>query len=329
MLYSDSETDSAPIIGAVIPCFKVIPMIDGVLQGMPSFIDKIYCVDDKCPEDSGRYIQNNHQDPRIHVLFHQENLGVGGAVQTGYEKALEDGVDIIIKIDGDGQMDPRLAMEFARPIIDGDADYTKGNRFFWVQDTQKMPKIRIFGNGILSFLTKMSTGYWNVFDPTNGYTAIHARVLRKLPFKYVSKNYFFESDMLFHLSIVRAVVQDVPMTAVYDEEESNLSIRKVLTPFLKGHFRNLAKRVLYMYYLRDFHLASLELLLGFLSLTFGVGFSAFKWYSSIASGIPTTAGTVMIGALTILVGIQMLLGAANFDIQNVPRTPIHPQLKKK
>lgn len=314
-------------LAVVIPCYKVISTIDAVLHAIPQEVNLIYCIDDGCPQHSGDYIEQGCGDPRLTVLYNEQNQGVGGAVQTGYEQAIADGADVIVKIDGDGQMDPRLLMGFAGPILRGQADYTKGNRFFWVADTERMPKLRVFGNGILSFLSKLSSGYWNIFDPTNGYTAIHSEVLRKIPYRHVSKNYFFESDMLYQLGLVRAVVQDVPMVARYQEEKSNLSIGKIIFPFLRGHTRNLIRRLIYMYYLRDFHLASIELLFGSLCLLYGFLFAGVKWYQSNASGTPTTAGAVMIGALLIIVGVQMLLGAVNYDIQNVPRNPLHLNLK--
>ena len=320
-------SESAYKLAVVIPCYKVISTIDAVLNAIPEEAELVYCIDDGCPDQSGNYIEQNCGNPRLTVLYNEHNQGVGGAVQTGYEQAIADGADVIVKIDGDGQMDARLLMGFAGPILRGQADYTKGNRFFWVADTERMPKIRIFGNGILSFLSKLSSGYWNIFDPTNGYTAIHSEVLQKIPYRRVSKDYFFESDMLYQLGLVRAVVQDVPMVAKYEEEESNLSIGKIIFPFLRGHARNLIRRLVYMYYLRDFHLASIELLLGSLCLLYGFVFAGLKWYQSAASGMPTTAGAVMIGALCIIVGVQMLLGAVNYDIQNVPRSPIHLDLK--
>lgn len=314
-------------LAVVIPCYKVRDTIDEVIQSIPQFIELVYCVDDCCPQHSGKYIEKNHTDPRLVVIYNKHNLGVGGATQAGYRQAIADGADVIVKVDGDGQMDPRLISCFVEPIVNGQADYTKGNRFFWVTSTENMPKVRVFGNGILSFMSKLSSGYWNIFDPTNGYTAIHARVLEKIPYQKVSKNYFFESDMLYQLGLARAVVQDIPMLARYGDEESNLSIRKIVFPFMRGHTKNFIRRIVYMYYLRDFHLASIELLFGSLSLSFGVFFAILKWYESVASGTPTTAGTVMIGGLAIIVGVQMLLGAVNYDIQNVPRNPIHRNLK--
>jgi glycosyltransferase involved in cell wall biosynthesis len=313
-------------IAVVIPCYRVGAKIDGVLAQIPKNVSWIYCIDDACPEKSGDYIERTSNDPRVRVLYHSNNQGVGGAVITGFDRALADGADIIVKIDGDGQMDPQLLPCFTRPILSGEADYTKGNRFYWIGNLEGMPPIRIVGNAILSFLTKLSTGYWNIFDPTNGYIAIHSAVLRALPYKKISKDFFFESDMLYQLGAIQAVVKDVPMIARYEDEQSNLSVRKVVRPFVRGHMRNLVRRIIYTYYLRDFNLASLELLIGALLLIFGVSFSAVEWTRSILTGSLATAGTVMIGGLSIIVGVQMLLGGVNYDMQRVPRSPLHATL---
>lgn len=123
---------------------------------------------------SGEYVKAHCTDPRVTVVKHEKNKGVGGAVMTGYRAAIADGAKVIVKIDGDGQMDPSLLREFVMPILGGEADYTKGNRFYDLSNISRMPAMRLFGNAGLSFLAKLSTGYWNIFDPTNGYTAIHA-----------------------------------------------------------------------------------------------------------------------------------------------------------
>ena len=245
---------------------------------------------------------------------------------TGYRAAIAGGADIIVKIDGDGQMDPRLVPLFVAPIIAETADYTKGNRFYRPESLEGMPLARLLGNALLSFLCKLSSGYWNIFDPNNGFTAIHVNVLTALPFEKLSRGYFHEADMLFRLSTVRAVVVDVPMDASYGSEISNLRIMKVMAPMLWWHTVNLFKRLVYSYFLRDFHLASIEWLLGPLLLTFGTVFGLFEWYKSSTSGQIASAGTVMIAALPVLIGIQMLLSAINYDIHNVPHRVIHPNL---
>jgi len=158
------------------------------------------------PDASGKFVKEHCHDLRVHVIYHESNLGVGGAVMTGYRAALKDGADIIVKIDGDGQMDASLISNFIEPILAGEADYTKGNRFFNLEEIRSMPGLRLFGNAVLSFMTKLSSGYWDLFDPTNGYTAIHVDVARHLPFNKISSRYFFETDMLFRLNTLRSVV---------------------------------------------------------------------------------------------------------------------------
>jgi hypothetical protein len=189
-----------------------------------------------------------------------------------------------------------------------------------------MPATRLVGNAVLSFMAKLSTGYWNVFDITNGYTAIHARVARHLPMAKISRRYFFETDMLFRLNIVRAVVVDVPMDAAYGSEVSNLRIRRIVGEFLAKHTRNFFKRIAYNYFLRDMTVASLELVLGAALLLFGLVFGSWHWWRSAQLGLATPLGTIMLAALPTLVGLQMLLAFVGFDVANVPRRPIHADL---
>ena len=186
-----------------------------------------------------------------------------------------------------------------------------------------MPKVRLFGNAVLSFMTKLSSGYWDLFDPTNGYTAIHADVARHLPFEKISHRYFFETDMLFRLNTLRAVVVDVPMDAKYGDEVSNLKISKIVGEFLVKHVRNFSKRIFYNYYLRDMSLASVELPLGVFLFISGCGFGAYHWLNSLQEGVATPAGTVMLAALPILMGTQLILAFLGYDIANVPRRPFH------
>ena len=242
---------------------------------------------------------------------------------TGYKAAIEEGMDIIVKIDGDGQMDPELIENFIEPITSGMADYTKGNRFFDLEEIRSMPKIRIFGNAVLSLITKLSSGYWDLFDPTNGYTAIHCDVARHLPFSKISSRYFFETDMLFRLNSMRALVLDIPMAASYKNEVSNLIISDIASEFLLKNIRNGFKRIFYNYYLRDMSLASIELPFGLVMFLFGIFFGMHHWRLSFVEGVTTPAGTVMLAVLPIILGFQLILGFIGYDIANQPRIPIH------
>lgn len=315
-------------VAVVIPCYKVKTHILSVIAAIGPEVSAIFVVDDKCPDASGDFVRSNCTDRRVTVIENDENLGVGGAVMRGYAAAIANGSEIIVKIDGDGQMDPALLPIFTAPIMSGDADYTKGNRFFDPEAFARMPKARIAGNATLSFMTKLSSGYWNIFDPTNGYTAIHARVAEHLPFHKISNRYFFETDMLFRLNSFGAVVVDVPMTALYADEVSGLKIEKILPEFLAKHCRNFCKRIIYRYFTRDFTAASLELLAGLLLFGFGCVWGVYHWYQSSASGIAATAGTVMIAALTFLMGVQLLLAFLNYDIASVPKRVLHTSLTR-
>jgi len=313
-------------IAVVIPAFKVRQYIDQVLSDIGDEVGIIYVVDDCCPEGSGEYVAENCKDPRVSVLNTSVNSGVGGATLTGFRKAAADGADILVKLDGDGQMNPGHIPQLVAPIVNGDADYSKGNRFYDFEMVSQMPLVRLIGNLALSFMTKMSSGYWKNFDPTNGFVAIHSKVFNQLPVEKISKRFFFESDMLFRLGTLQAVVADVPMKAIYGNESSNLNSLKMILPFFYGHIKNFHKRIFYNYFLRDFTLASLELVIGSIFLVFGVVFGAQKWKLSIETGVPVTSGTVMLAALPIIVGIQMLLSFFSFDISNSSSMPIHKKL---
>ena len=322
----DPGVVAAPRVSVVIPCFKVRRHVLGVLASMPDWVTDIYCVDDACPEGSGDFIEQHCDDPRVHVHRHRENQGVGGATLTGYREAAADGVAVVVKVDGDGQMDPALLPLFIAPILRGEADYCKGNRFWNLGEIKQMPWLRRVGNLGLSFLSKASTGYWDVFDPTNGFTAIHGNIVSRLPVESISKRYFFETDMLFRLNAMRAVVVDVPMDAKYGDEVNNLRISQVLGEFALKHARNFAKRILYRYYLRDLSIASLELLASILLLGGGLAFGFFHWVIALRTGVSTPTGTVVLPALAIISGLQFLLAFLGYDIASVPRRPIHPSL---
>lgn len=310
---------AAAQVAVVIPCYKVERFILEVLTRIGPEVAGIYVVDDHCPAGSGGLVEQHCSDRRVTVLRHEVNQGVGAAMITGYRAALAAGADVIVKLDGDGQMDPALIPAFVAPIVAGEADYAKGNRFFRLDEVRSMPPVRLFGNAMLSLITKVSSGYWNLFDPTNGYTAIRAETLRSLPLDRISRRYFFETDMLFQLNLARAVATDVPMPARYGTETSGLRIRRALVEFALKNVRNAVKRIVYNYYLRDMSLASIELPLGLVLLTFGVAFGAYHWYLSWRLGRPASAGTVMLSALPLLTGIQFIIAFLSYDISSVPR----------
>ncbi|WP_349972427.1 glycosyltransferase family 2 protein [Pseudomonas caspiana] len=312
-----------PKVAVVIPCFKVCRHILSVIKLIGREVTRIYVVDDKCPEGTGLFVKEHCTDPRVKVIFNPENRGVGGAVMAGYVAALAESMSIIVKVDGDGQMNPALIPDFIAPILSGEADYTKGNRFYNLEEIRQMPTTRLLGNTALSFMTKLSSGYWDLFDPTNGYTAIHLNVVKILPLGKISSRYFFETDMLFRLNTLRAVVIDIPMDAQYADEISNLKISRIASEFLVKNIRNTAKRIFYNYYLRDMSLASFELPLGIILLLFGTVFGLWHWMDSIHTGTVTSAGTVMLSALPVLLGTQLILAFIGYDVQSIPKRPLH------
>lgn len=310
------------MIAVVIPCYKVKKKILDVLAAIGTGVDRIYAVDDACPDGSGKFITENQSDPRVTVLFHVKNQGVGGAVKTGYRKALEDGATIVVKLDGDGQMDPALITRLIEPIVKGDADYVKGNRFYDLVNLAGMPAVRKLGNSLLSFVSKAVNGYWHIMDPANGLTAINRTALSMLPLDRIDNRFFFENDMLFRLNTIRAVVQDMPMRAVYGDEKSNLRIGTTLFRFPFKYMNRFFKRIFYNYFLRDFNIGSLELLMTIIFFTFGIIFGSLKWEQSLVSGQPATAGTVILAGLPIILGFQSLLAFLHFDLINVPQKPL-------
>ena len=313
------------MIAVIIPSYKVKDHILDVLASIGSNVSLIYVVDDACPENSGSFVEENTTDLRIKVIYHEKNKGVGGAVISGYQQAIVDGASIIVKMDGDGQMDPDYIAKLILPIEKGEADYTKGNRFYDIEKLLVMPRVRLIGNSCLSLINKIVNGYWNVVDPTNGFTAIHIEALKLIPLHKIDNRYFFESDMLFRLSVLRAVVKDVSIPAIYGNEESNLKIGKVLWEFPLKYMNRFLKRFFYNYLLRDFNAGTIQILGGTFAIITGLVFGIYHWIVSSQAMAATPTGTVMISILLIILGFQLLLGALNFDVQNIPNHPIQKQ----
>ena len=308
-------------IAVVVPSYRVTDHIQEVLSRIGPEVEQIFVIDDACPDNSGDFVEKSVKDKRVTVLRHTTNQGVGGAVISGYRAALDAKADIVVKVDGDGQMDPALIPRLVEPILRGEADYVKGNRFDSLEDLFEMPRVRIFGNAVLSFWSKLSTGYWSITDPTNGFTAIHSKALKSVNLDKLRKSYFFESDLLFRLSVVSAVVTDMPMKAVYGEERSHLRIRKVLFEFPYRHTVNLMKRVFYKYYLREWSIASFELPIGTAFTVFGIWFGLASVVAANSVGRAATAGQVTLSAVGIILGVQLLLSFLAYDIQAEPRIP--------
>jgi glycosyltransferase involved in cell wall biosynthesis len=308
------------IVSVIIPCYNVARHIEEVIKHLPAEIDHIITVNDRSPDEvEGVILRLQKENNKIIYLKHEVNQGVGGAMLTGFKKSLELNADITIKMDGDNQMDPAYIPALLKPLIDNTADFSKGNRFRDLNALKNMPLGRRIGNLGLSFLIKGASGYWNIFDPTNGYFAIKNDVLQSFNFKQIHKRYFFESSVLIELYHVGAVVQDVPMKARYGDEVSGLSKTKTLFEFPPKLILAFFRRIILKYFLYEFNIASLFMLFGFPLFTLGTVYGIVNFIKFTSAKIAAPTGTVVIPTLLITLGFQLLLAAANYDINNYPK----------
>lgn len=308
---------TSPSLAVVIPAYRVAPSIAGVIVRIPPQVRHIVVVDDASPDDLQAVLQTV-TDPRLVVVHHPVNRGVGGAMKTGFAKALELKANILIKIDGDGQMDPASIPQFVRPLLDGEADFAKGNRFADLGIVRRMPPVRRLGNLALSFLVKMASGYWGAFDPCNGYLALRADLVRRLDFQRLDERYFFEISLLCEAYLAQAILHDIPMAPVYGEEISSLSPLASVKDFAPRLIGRTVYRLFMSYFMRDFNVISVFLTVGVPALLFGVVWSLYYWVQSIRTQVLTSTGTVMIGVLAIALGFQLLLQAIALDVENEP-----------
>jgi glycosyltransferase involved in cell wall biosynthesis len=304
-------------IAVVIPCFRVAKHIEAVIRSIPARYRTIICVDDHSPDDSAAIIRGVG-DPRVVLVQRKENGGVGAAVKTGYAEGLRLGADILVKMDGDGQMSADDLDDLVAPLLDGTAEYAKGNRFVDVASLRRMPRVRLFGNAALSLASKVSSGYWNMLDVTNGFTAIRAETLRRLDFERLADRYFFETSVLIELNIARARVTDVEMPARYGDEQSSMKISRIITSFPGLLTRGTLRRLYWRYLIEDFGAVSVCILVGLPLILFGFLFGAWHWVASVRSGVPATAGTVFVAALPFVLGFQLLLTAVLLDVGASP-----------
>ena len=305
-------------IVVVVPAHNEALHVGRVIETIPTYVDRIIAVDD-CSTDETANILSSHDNERILALRTSQNQGVGGATMVGYAKALELNGDIVVKMDGDGQMSPDHLYLLLDAIIEQQYDYAKGNRFLAGQTLHTMPRLRLFGNIVLTFANKMASGYWHVFDPQNGYTAIKGEALRRLDMNNIHKRYFFENDMLIALNFHNSRVKDVAIPAFYGNEKSDLNPFRAGLTFPLLFIPRFCRRIYQKYVLRDFSPIALFLFLGMLLITWGVAFGAYHWWKSIVTGIAAHTGTVMLGVLPLILGFQLVLQAIVLDIQETPR----------
>ncbi|PWU23030.1 MAG: glycosyl transferase family 2 [Candidatus Rokuibacteriota bacterium] len=314
-------------VAVVIPAYRAANTIPAVLGGIPDWVDAIYVVDDGSRDETAARVQAVG-DTRVQLLTHDVNRGVGAAMVTGYLHALRHEMDICIKMDADGQMDPCYLSDLVEPLVVGRADYAKGNRFHDVRALRQMPFVRRVGSATLSFLIKAASGQWHIFDPTNGFTAVHRAALGALELDAVHPRYFFESSMLILLQRVGAVVEDVRMPARYGDETSHLRVGRTLLEFPWLLIRYGLRRIIWQYFVVDFNAVSLFLVTGVPLVTAGLLFGLYHWIDSYRRHVATPTGTIMLAALPLILGFQLLLQALVLDVQSVPRRPLQLQARK-
>lgn len=305
-------------VAVIIPARNEAAHLPSVLSAIPSFVDLIVVVDDGS-EDGTAEVARRFNDQRIHVVQNRAPHGVGAATIRGFSEARRQSADILVKVDGDGQMDPTQIANLLEPIVDGGFGYSKANRFLHTDALREMPTARLLGNIFLTFLTKLASGYWHIFDPQNGFVAIRAENLEKLPLEEIAKDFFFENDMLIHLNIIGVRVKDVPIPARYGSEESDLRIWKVVLTFPPRLVHGLWRRIWRKYVLRDFSPIAVFWLLGLPLLVFGLFYGSWHWAVSLWSGKPAATGTVMLSVLPFLVGFELILQAIVLEIRESAR----------
>ena len=302
-------------IAVVIPCYKVEKHIQKVVTEIPDYVTSIILVNDGSPDKTGEILdQLAKENAKITVLHHSKNQGVGGSMITGFEEAVKQNQEIVIKIDGDGQMSISYFDKMLYAVFEEKYNFVKGNRFFDRKMLHKMPAIRRIGNLGMSFLIKIASGYWNVFDPTNGFFCIHTSLLKRIDFNRLSKRFFFESSLLIELYYTGAKIKDIAMPAIYANEKSNLSIWKTFFSFPPRLFKSFLRRIWLRYFVYDFNIGSLYIFFGIPLFFFGLIFGIVKWihYASLQTATPT--GTIMIAVISLVLGFQMILAAIQYDI---------------
>ncbi|GAC1567958.1 MAG: hypothetical protein NVS2B3_08990 [Vulcanimicrobiaceae bacterium] len=274
-------------------------------------------VDDACPHGSGATVERAFaRDPRVTVLHHRENRGVGGAMKTGIDYAIAHDAQVVVKIDADGQMDSTFIPEMLSVLESNrKIGLVKGNRFVSSQVTRVMPLRRLIGNSALTLLVRLVTGYWASVDPTNGFFAIRASALRRVRVSKLADRYYFEISLLATLGMRRIEIAEIGMPAIYGDALSSLSIARVVVTFPLALMRSFLKRLVWQYLIADMNVGSLFIILG-LSLTgFSTIFGSLLWAQALRTGIPTTPGTATIVIVPLIIGFQLLLNALLFDVQ--------------
>lgn len=306
----------------VIPAYRAAGTVAAVVAQALEYADVVVVVDDGCPQHSGAAVLEAYgTNPVVRVLTRERNGGVGAAMKTGIAYCIENGADLIVKLDADGQMDASF-IPIIRDLFTSDPSLVciKGNRFFNSSVISQMPKRRLFGNAMLSLLAKFASGYWNVIDPSNGYLAFNASLLALLPWQNFADSYFFETSVLCELGLRRLPILELEMPTIYTAAPSSLSIARVLWDFPFKLLRLILRRILVQYFVFDLNLGSLYLFFGSLLMLGGTVWGAYQWALSEATHQDRSTGTVMLAVLPFLMGFQLVLNALMYDVQFSQKT---------
>lgn len=305
-------------VAVVVPAYKEQAHIARVIQTMPDLVDHIIVVDDASPDDTyARAVEA--ATPRTAVIRHEVNKGVGGAIISGHRRALQHGADVCVVMAGDGQMDVDYLPALLDPIADDGYGFAKANRFFSATSFEGMPAYRVFGNVVLTFLTKASSGYWNLVDPQNGYTAVTRQSLERVPLDRVAERYEFENDLLIWLNIANVRAIDVPIPAIYGEEVSGIKLHKVVPRLLRTLIGGFWRRIWRKYVMWSFSPIALLMGMGIPLFVFGVAMGIIAVILSLMTPGSVSTGTWLLAVAPTLVGIQFLLQAFVLDIEAAPK----------
>jgi glycosyltransferase involved in cell wall biosynthesis len=302
-------------VAVVVPAYNEERLIGETLAGIPEFVDRIYVVDDKS-KDATVERTRAAGDPRVELVEHERNRGVGAAIVTGYKRALVDRIDVTCVMAADNQMEPADLETLVRPVARGELDYAKANRLFTGDAWRQIPRYRYLGNAVLSLLTKIASGYWHVADSQSGYTAIGLPMLELLDLDRIYAKYGFPNDMLVHLNVWNARVRDFPSRPIYGVgERSGIRVRKVVPRIswllIKAFFWRMKEK----YVIRDFHPLVFFYFLGIVMTTVGLVLGAVETVLRLlGNGIPFA--TIVLVALLLISGTQFTLFAMLFDMES-------------
>jgi len=301
-------------VAVVVPAFDEERLVAETIRGIPEFVDRILVVDD-ASRDGTASAAEGVGDPRVEILRHERNRGVGAAIATGYGRALEEELDVTCVMAADNQMDPAELRELVEPVARGEVEYAKANRLVSGEAWKVIPRTRYLGNAVLSLLTKIASGYWHVADSQAGYTALSLAALRRLDLGALYPRYGFPNDLLVHLNLQNARVRDVPSRPIYDVgERSGIKLRSVVPRISWLLFKGFWWRLGQKYVIRDFHPLVFFYVFGIAMLTVGVVLGLVELALRIA-GNAITPATIVLVALLVIAGLQMTLFAMWFDME--------------